>query len=103
MKNKYLYGILLISLSGMLYSCISYRKRPNKLYNEVITNGKIFDVGLVPGVPFDNDTWDTVMKGRVIWAYILYKKGVVKNLIFSGSAVYYPITKLKLWGCMHKN
>lgn len=98
MKNNYLYGIVLICISCILYSCISYRERPNKLYNQVISNRQVFDVGIVPGVPFKNGKWDTVMKGRVIWAYNLYKKGIVKNFIFSGNAVYSPYYEAKIMG-----
>jgi len=49
---------------------------------------KPLDAIIVPGVPFNNGGWDSVMKGRVLWSYILYKNGYAKNVIYSGSAVY---------------
>ncbi len=78
--------------------CISYRKRPERLYNEVVQTGQSFDAAIVPGVPFYNGNWDTVMKGRVIWAGFLYKKGIVRNIIFSGGAVYSPYYEAKIMG-----
>lgn len=66
-----------------------YRQRPARLYQEVVNNNKSFDVAIVPGVPFNNQ-WDSIMKGRVLWAAFLYKKGIVRNIIFSGGAVYSP-------------
>ncbi len=51
---------------------------------------KPLDAIIVPGIPFNNGSWDSVMKGRVLWSYILYKNGYTKNVIYSGSAVYSP-------------
>ncbi len=36
------------------------------------------------------------MKGRVYWSYYLYKKGIAKNVIYSGSAVYSPYVEAKI-------
>ncbi|ULT41452.1 YdcF family protein [Niabella defluvii] len=55
----------------------------------MLNNNKSFDVAIVPGVPFNNE-WDSIMKGRVLWANFLYKKGIIRNIIFSGAAVYSP-------------
>jgi uncharacterized SAM-binding protein YcdF (DUF218 family) len=49
-----------------------------------------FDMIVVPGVPFENENWSRVMKGRVYWAKYLYEKGIARNIMFSGSAVYTP-------------
>lgn len=49
-----------------------------------------FDVVIVPGCPYDGKDWSRCVKGRVIWAAHLYKRGIVKNVIFSGGAVYSP-------------
>lgn len=81
-----------------IYSCISYRKRPTKLYEHVLQTGKTFDAGIVPGVPYDGNSWDTVMKGRVLWAHHLYRQGVIRNIIFSGGAVYTPYFESKIMG-----
>jgi uncharacterized SAM-binding protein YcdF (DUF218 family) len=85
-------------ISITLYSCATYSKRPARLYQEVIEKGQTFDAGIVPGFPFQNNKWDSLMKGRMLWACYLYKKGIVKNLIFSGSAVSSPYTEAKIMG-----
>ena len=36
------------------------------------------------------------MKIRVYWSYYLYKKGIAKNIIYSGSAVYTPYVESKI-------
>lgn len=96
---KFKIALLLIITSFFFQlGCISYRKRPAALYNKIIQEKKVFDAGIVPGVPFKNGRWDTVMKGRVIWANFLYKQGIIKNIIFSGAAVYSPYYESKIMG-----
>ncbi|MGJ7032208.1 YdcF family protein [Niabella hirudinis] len=89
-------GILLVMVS--LNGCVSYRKRPTRLYEEVLSKKMTFDAGIVPGVPFQNGKWDTVMKGRVIWAVQLYNQGIIRNIIFSGGAVYSPYYEARIMG-----
>ena len=48
------------------------------------------DVAIVPGLPFKDGKWDTLLKARILWSLYLYKKGLVKNIIYSGNAVYTP-------------
>jgi hypothetical protein len=55
----------------------------------------IVDVAIVPGFPFKDGQWDTLVKARILWSLYLYKKGLVKNIIYSGSAVYTPYTEGK--------
>lgn len=81
-----------------LAGSILYRKRPAALYRHVIENRLSFDAAIVPGVPFENGTWDSVMKGRVLWAGYLYKQGIIRNIIFSGGAVYTPFCEAKIMG-----
>lgn len=57
-----------------------------------------FDVLIVPGVPFENGKWDRIMKARVIWSWVMYKNGFVKNIIYSGSAVYSPYKESIIMG-----
>lgn len=79
-----------------------YRERPAALYKEVMLSGKTFDAGIVPGVPFKNGVWDSTMEGRVVWADFLYKNGIIKNIIFSGGAVYSPYYEAKIMGLYAK-
>ncbi|WP_018630912.1 YdcF family protein [Niabella aurantiaca] len=87
-------ALFLVSLCG----CVSYRKRPTRLYEKVLSKKMTFDAGIVPGVPFKDGKWDTVMKGRVIWATQLYKQGIIRNIIFSGGAVYSPYYEARIMG-----
>lgn len=79
-------------------SCVSYQKRPARLFKQVENKGLSFDAGIVPGYPYDGNKWDTVVKGRVLWADYLYKKGIIHNIIFSGSAVYSPYYEAEVMG-----
>ncbi len=91
-------------MSGLLMSiliqlgCISYKKRPRRLFREVVEQRQTFDAIIVPGVPFYKDAWDSTMKARVLWSYVLYKEGYTKNVIYSGGAVYSPYYEAKIMG-----
>lgn len=86
---KYILACLLLS-ALFICSCSSGR-----LYRKAIANGP-YDVILVPGVPFDGKNWDFRMKGRVIWADHLIRKGIARHVIFSGGAVYTPYMEAKI-------
>ena len=60
-----------------------------KVYAESVLDAP-FDVIIVPGVPFEGETWSPVMKLRVYHSLHLYRRGIAKNIIYSGSAVYSP-------------
>ena len=57
-----------------------------------------FDAVIIPGVPYNGRGWDSVMKSRVLWSYILYRNGYAKNIIYSGSAVYSPYYEARVMG-----
>ncbi len=88
MKLTRLLTIALVLMTTLqVIGCLSSKKRPKKDLAK-IENVKPLDAIIVPGVPFNNGSWDSVMKGRVLWSYILYKNGYTRNVIYSGSAVY---------------
>ena len=87
--------VLILPLFFLLHSCIFFNNNSVKLYRKAIQKAP-FDAGIVPGVPWVEGGWDSAMKGRVIWAVHLYKRGVVKNLIFSGGSVYSPYYEGKI-------
>jgi hypothetical protein len=101
---KWIKPTKIILMAGLLTSlllqlgCISFKKRPRRLFREVVEKQQTFDVIIVPGVPFYKNTWDSTMKARVIWSYILYKQGYAKNVIYSGGAVYSPYYEAKIMG-----
>lgn len=55
-----------------------------------------YDAIIVPGVPYDGKHWSEAMRNRVQWSIYLYKKGVAKNVIYSGSAVYSEYEEAKV-------
>ena len=57
---------------------------------------KQYDVIIVPGMPFENGSWGRILKGRIYWSKYLYDKGIAKNIIYSGAAVYSPYYEGKI-------
>jgi uncharacterized SAM-binding protein YcdF (DUF218 family) len=80
-----------------LFSCITPRKGPAKAYKNAAALAP-FDALIVPGIPYNGRNWDSIMKGRVLWSWILYKNGYVKNVIYSGGAVYTPYQEAVVMG-----
>lgn len=88
--------ITFASLLPLLTSCSSSKKSQHALQKAQEIGP--FDAVIVPGVPFENGRWDTVMKARVLWSWVLFKNGVVKNVIYSGGAVRSPYIEAKIMG-----
>lgn len=82
---------LLVSISLLFISC----KSLDKYYNKNVKMAP-YDVIIVPGVPFNNGNWDGIMRIRVLWSVYLYKEGITKNIIYSGSSVYSPFIEGKI-------
>lgn len=78
-------------------ACITPRKGPRKSYAAAATSIP-FDAIIVPGVPFNGSSWDSVMKARVLWSYILYRNGYTRNVIYSGGAIYTPYVEAQVMG-----
>lgn len=87
MKINSLIIFVLITLS--MVSCVIFRPKPDKLFQQA-NEIKPFDVIIVPGLPYNGKGWTIMLKDRVTWAAILMEKGIAKNVIFSGGAVYSP-------------
>ncbi len=83
---------ILITLAGFIFSSLHFYYNtfllPGFLLKEVVS--KPVDAIIVPGVQYNGLKWNTVMKWRVYWSVYLYKRGLTKNIIYSGSAVYSP-------------
>jgi uncharacterized SAM-binding protein YcdF (DUF218 family) len=77
-----------------LNACSFSSKTQHRLFSKI--ENKQFDIIVVPGNPFENGQWDRIMKGRVYWAKYLYDKGIAKNIMFSGAAVYSPYYEAKI-------
>lgn len=99
---KKLISIVLIMITSAqilnLVGCITPRRGPQRALDNAIAQHKHFDAIIVPGIPFKNGSWDSVMKARVIWSWVLYKNGIAKNIIYSGDAVYTPYKESLVMG-----
>lgn len=102
MKTKVIFKGFLIAFlfTGLWFQagCVSMKKRPLQLWKEVNERQQTFDALIVPGVPFENGSWSDLMRKRVLWSWFLYEKGIVRNIIYSGAAVYSPYYESKIMG-----
>lgn len=69
-------------------SCSLAVRRADRLYKEALEKRPVYDAIIVPGIPFQNGRWDSIMKARVLWSVYLYKNNFTRNIIYSGGAVY---------------
>jgi uncharacterized SAM-binding protein YcdF (DUF218 family) len=88
LSHSYLKFIFSLSFLWLIASCSFSDKTTKRYLNKAMT--KTYDVIVVPGFPFSEAGWDSVMKGRVYWSKWLFDKGIAKNIIYSGSSVYTP-------------
>lgn len=88
--------IAVFSLSILLSGCSLFTPSAGRLYKRSLSSHNQYDAVIVPGVPFKEPAWDNVMLMRVTWAVHLYKKGLTKNIIMSGSSVYTPYVEAKI-------
>jgi vancomycin permeability regulator SanA len=93
LKKTLAYILLFLLLQG----CVFLRPSNERQFIKAKRKAP-FDVAIVPGCPYEGKEWSRAMKGRVVWAVYLYKTGMVKNLIFSGAAVYSPYVEGKIMG-----
>ncbi|MDO9254517.1 MAG: YdcF family protein [Bacteroidales bacterium] len=85
---------LLFCIIGTLNSCSFSKKASDKLLSKA--SEKSYDVIIVPGVPLENGKWSNIMKARIYWSKFLFDKGIAKNIMFSGSAVYSPYIEAEI-------
>lgn len=86
--NLFFKYLLILLLALLLNACSFSQKKSQKIFLE--HKNKTFDMVIVPGVPFENNNWSRTMKDRVYWSKYLFEKGIAKNIMYSGSAVYSP-------------
>jgi uncharacterized SAM-binding protein YcdF (DUF218 family) len=87
-SHSYLKCIFGLFFLWLITSCSFSEKTAKRYFDKSST--KTYDVIAVPGVPFYETGWDSIMKGRVYWSKWLFDKGIAKNIIYSGSSVYSP-------------
>lgn len=90
MLNFFLFNLLVMPLV-LLYSCAGREK----MYHHAELNAP-YDVVIVPGLPYDGNEMSAGMKLRVLWSYHLYRNGITKRVMYSGSAVYTPYIEARV-------
>jgi uncharacterized SAM-binding protein YcdF (DUF218 family) len=93
-KRAILTGCIVTCVIIIVNSCAYSSKASRQLLAESLN--KKYDIIVVPGVPFEDGKWSRVMKDRVFWSKFLYDKGIAKNVMYSGSAVYSPYREAEI-------
>jgi uncharacterized SAM-binding protein YcdF (DUF218 family) len=92
-KTIWLAAVFPIFLT-LMHSCAYSSKACKQLLEESLN--KKYDMIVVPGVPLEDGKWSATMKDRVFWSKFLYDKGIAKNVMYSGSAVYSPYREAEI-------
>lgn len=88
--------IFILLVSSCFVSCLLFRPSAKKLTKRAKKAHTQYDAIIVPGVPFNEPTWDVTMQMRVLWAVHLYQRGITKNIIMSGGSVYSPYVEAEI-------
>jgi len=99
---KHFKVVLIILIIGItVNSCMTdlYMYKQKRYYKKAIVH-QPFDAIIVPGYPYKGRGSKAIIKMRILWASHLYKKGIAKNIIFSGSAVYTPYIESRIMRLM---
>ena len=91
MKNLF----LIILGAFFISSCAFIRNQPKKALKKA-QQSEAYDAIIVPGHPYDGNSWSTTMNYRITWSVYLYKTGLTKNIIYSGSSVYTNYSEAKI-------
>ncbi len=89
-----LYLICFLACPFLFTSCMYSKKHCQKSLAKV--EKESFDMIIVPGAPMDNQSLNRVLKARIYWAKYLIDKGIAKNVMFSGAAVYSPYREAEM-------
>jgi uncharacterized SAM-binding protein YcdF (DUF218 family) len=89
--------VLVMAMVACLTSCIFFTPSRDTLFARAKEKAP-YDAIIIPGLPYDSaeGKWSDLMKIRVYWSLYLYQKGIAKNIIYSGSAVYTPFVESKV-------
>lgn len=85
---------IVLTAAALLNACSFSEKAMGRLYNQA--SKETFDIVIVPGVPYDTTGWSRTMQGRVYWSKFLYDKGITRNVMYSGGAVYSPYCEAEI-------
>jgi hypothetical protein len=89
-------GVKLLITGILIFDSCSFTQNEAVVLYKSAESNKPYDVVIVPGVPYEKGKTNAIMKFRVYWSYILFKKGIAKNVIYSGASVYTPYSEGKI-------
>ena len=92
---KIFFVLTILVVAGVFYTCSVSVRETKSLYKEAKTKAP-YDVVIVPGYPFKNGAWDDLLKARIYWSWLLFNRGMTKNVMYSGSAVYSPYIESRI-------
>ncbi len=76
--------------SLLLTSSCAMQKFARKYYHKAKQDAP-YDVVIIPGIPYSDSTnTGLIFASRILWSKYLYDHGIVRNIIYSGSAVSTP-------------
>ncbi|MCW5908199.1 MAG: YdcF family protein [Chitinophagales bacterium] len=83
--------LLLLFIAGFTALAITWwlKSSTRQLYVLNVSEAP-YDAVIIPGLPFDTPVPNNLFKARILWSKSLFNKGLVKNIIYSGSAVHTP-------------
>jgi hypothetical protein len=94
-NNRFIWLRFVIPLFPVLANSCAFSPKVCKQLLEESFHKK-YDMIVVPGVPFEDGKWSATMKDRVFWSKYLFEKGIAKNVMYSGSAVYSPYREAEI-------
>lgn len=77
-----------VAVSVLFASCASV-KYAEKM-NRIALKSAPYDVIVVPGVPYLDESLSSIMMARILWSKYLVDSGYAKHVIYSGAAVGTP-------------
>lgn len=81
--------VLLVLVITVLTVSYFFKHHIRYLYSQNAKSAP-YDVVIIPGLPYDAPVPNGLFKARMLWSKSLFDKGMVKNIIYSGSAVHTP-------------
>ncbi|MFN8276376.1 MAG: YdcF family protein [Chitinophagales bacterium] len=81
--------LLFLVVLGSFFTACTHTKWCIKKFHEAEKNGP-YDAVIVPGTPYGDGALNPILAARILWAKMLFEKGITKHIIYSGAAVGTP-------------
>lgn len=87
-RRLFILTTILFCFLFTLNSCYYSSRSCNELLKKAMLEQ--YDIIIIPGYPLEDGKWSPSLKARIYWSKYLYDKGITKNVMYSGNAVYTP-------------